>query len=294
MKRLIVLIIVLSAVRAVAQEKIYLYPETQKTTIEGIDTEPPFMEHFKANPDSANGAAILVVPGGGYAHLADKHEGVDVAKFYNQHGFEAFVLHYRLNNAEQKGHRYPDQYNDATTAMRIIKSRAKEMKVDPERVGIIGFSAGGHLTSTVGTMPIPAAKDAKNPLDQYSTRPAFMILMYPVILLNSKFTHKGSAEHLLGKTPDPKMLETLSTNNRVTPLTPPTFMVFSNDDEVVPVENGLAMYEALRKEKVPVDFHIYNQGGHGFGLAQGVPVVGSWPGLSIAWLKHLGYTPKKR
>jgi acetyl esterase/lipase len=279
---------------ALAQEKIYLYPSTQKTTIEGVDAEPPFIEYYKANRDSANGGGILVVPGGGYTHLADKHEGIDVAKFYNERGFDAFVLHYRLNNGEQKGHRYPDQYNDVTTAMRTIKSRAKQWKLDVERIGVIGFSAGGHLTSTLGTMIINGDRSSKNPIEQFSTRPAFMILVYPVIVLNSAHTHKGSAEMLLGKNPNPKMLETLSTNNRVTPQTPPTFIVFSNDDDVVPVENGILMYEALRKEKVPVSFHVFDHGGHGYGMAPGDPVLHAWTRLSVEWLQRLGYKPAKR
>jgi acetyl esterase/lipase len=294
MKKLLFIFLAMNTVATFAQEKIYIYPATQKTMIEGVDTEPPFIEYFNANPDSANGAAILVVPGGGYTHLADKHEGIDVAKFYNQHGFDAFVLHYRLNNGEQKGHRYPDQYNDITTAMRLIKSRAKEWKFSPDKVGVIGFSAGGHLTSTLGTMIMIGEKESKNPLEQFSTRPAFMMLIYPVILLNSKFTHKGSAEMLLGKTPDPKMLEALSTNNRVTPQTPPTFIVFSNDDEVVPVENGILMYEALRKEKIPVSFHVYDHGGHGYGMAPNLPVVHSWTRLSVEWLARLGFEARKR
>jgi acetyl esterase/lipase len=294
MKKLIVVLFVLHSVKVFAQEKIYLYPSTQQTTIEGVDKEPPFIEYHKANPDSVNGTAILVIPGGSYSHLADQHEGVDVAKFYNQHGFEAFVLHYRVNNAGQTGHRYPDQYNDVTTAMRIIKSRAKEWKIDPEKTGVIGFSAGGHLASTLGTMVMPGDRAAKNPADQFSTRPAFMLLIYPVISLNSKYTHKNSAEMLLGKTPDPKMLETMSTNNRVTSQTPPTFIVFSNDDDVVPVENGVMMYEALRKEKIPVSFHVYDHGGHGYGLAPRDPVLHSWTRLSVEWLTRLGYQPKKR
>ncbi len=293
MKKIIIVLFLMNAVTTFAQEKIYIYPSTQNTTIEGVDAEPPFIEYFKANPDSANGAAILVVPGGSYSHLAATHEGSDVAKFYNQFGFGAFVLHYRLNNKEQKGHRYPDQYNDITTAMRLIKSRAKEWKLDPDKVGVIGFSAGGHLTSTLGTMIMIGEKGSKNALEQYSTRPAFMMLIYPVIVLNSKFTHKGSAEMLLGKTPDPKILEALSTNNRVTPQTPPTFIVFSNDDDVVPVENGILMYEALRKQKIPVTFQVFDHGGHGYGMAPDLPVVHSWPQLSVKWLAHLGLKPQK-
>src|SRR5690242_3350979 len=201
----------LTPLSMLAQEKIYLYPSTEKVTIDGFDKEAPYIEYFKANPDSANGSAILVCPGGGYSHLADQHEGVDVAKFYNKHGLDAFVLHYRLNSFDQSGHRFPDQYRDVTTAMRTIKSKAKSLKLDPERIGIIGFSAGGHLASMCATMHLPANKKSKNTLEQWSSRPAFAILIYPVITLSGAPAHRGSAEMLLGKNPDDALVDSLST-----------------------------------------------------------------------------------
>ncbi|MEJ0056618.1 MAG: alpha/beta hydrolase [Bacteroidota bacterium] len=190
MKKLIVILLTLYFVNTHAQEKIFLYPSTQKVTKDDfdMDKEPPYFQVFRALPDSANGSAILICPGGGYGHLADQHEGADVAKFYNDRGFDAFVLHYRLNNQSQQGHRYPAQYNDVTMAMRIIKSRAKEWKIDPDRIGVIGFSAGGHLASTLGTMIKPANKKSSVALEKISSRPAFMMLIYPVISMNSKYT----------------------------------------------------------------------------------------------------------
>ena len=175
MKYCLCLFVIGFAQWSMAQEKIFLYPSSQKVTIDGFekDTSPPYMDYYKANPDSANGSAILICSGGGYQHLADQHEGADVARFYNRNGFSAFVLHYRLNDYKQAGHRFPDQYNDVTTAMRMIKSKAKELKFDPERVGIIGFSAGGHLASMCTTMQLSANKKSKNPLEQWSSRPAF-------------------------------------------------------------------------------------------------------------------------
>ena len=288
------LIFILTTTMSYAQEKIFIYPATEKVTHDGFDKEPPFIEYFKANADSANGSAILVCPGGGYGHLADQHEGADIAKFYNQYGFDAFVLHYRLNNGAQQGHRYPAQYNDVTTAMRLIKSRAKEWKLDPEKIGIIGFSAGGHLASTGGTMIKAANKKSKIILEQWSSRPSFMMLIYPVISLSSKYAHRGSAENLLGKNPDFSLLDSLSTQNRVSAQTPPTFLVHSTDDNAVPPENSVMFYEALRKESIPSSLHIYDHGGHGYGMAPKDKVLNTWPLLSIKWLERQGYRIKNK
>jgi acetyl esterase/lipase len=277
-----------------AQEKIPLYPSTEKVTIDGFekDKEPPYIEYFKAHPDSANGSAILVCPGGGYTHLADQHEGVDVARFYNQYGFDAFVLRYRINSWDQSGHRYPDQYNDVTTAIRIVKSRAREWKIDPERIGIIGFSAGGHLASMGATMHLLSDKKSKKPLEQWSSRPAFAILIYPVIDLAGAAAHSGSREMLLGKNPDRKLIDSLSTHNRVDEHTPPTFLVYSTDDTVVPPENGILFYQALRKHNIKTSLHIFDHGGHGYGMAPTDKVLNTWPWLSVKWLERLGYRIK--
>lgn len=285
-----------AALQSHGQQKIYLYPATEKVTIDGFakDKEPPYIEYFKADPDSANGAAILVCPGGAYTMLADQHEGVDVAKFYNQNGFDAFVLHYRVNDFDQSGHRYPDQYRDVTTAIRIIKSRSKQWKIDPERVGILGFSAGGHLASMCATIHLSANKKSKSPYEQVSSRPAFAILIYPVIALSGASAHNYSREMLLGKNPDNELVDSLSTQNRVDRHTPPAFLVYSTDDDAVPPENGLFFYQALRKNNVSASLHIYDHGGHGYGMAPGDPVLNTWPGLSIAWLKRQGYAIRKK
>ena len=292
MQRVILILLLMDFTNTHAQEKIYLYPSTEKVTKEDIDKEPPFIYYFKALSDSANGSAVLICPGGGYAHLADQHEGNDVATFFNQFGLDAFVLHYRLNTGDQRGHRYPAQYNDVSTAMRLIKSRAKDWKLDPERIGVLGFSAGGHLASTLGTMIKPSDMKSRIPSEKFSTRPAFMVLIYPVISLSTKYAHRGSAEMLLGKNPDFSLLDSLSTNNRVTAQTPPTFLVYSNDDTVVPPENGVLFYEALRKEGVPASLHIYDHGGHGYGMAPKDPVLRTWPTLCVQWLRRMGYLRK--
>src|SRR6185295_4428466 len=294
MKYCLCLLVLFGSFGSEAQDKIFLYPSSQKVTIDGFekDASPPYMDYYKAHPDSANGSTILICPGGGYQHLADQHEGADVAKFYNQKGFHAYVLHYRLNDYKQAGHRFPDQYNDVTTAIRIVKSKAKEQKSDPERVGIIGFSAGGHLASMCTTMQLPANKKSKNPLEQWSSRPAFSILIYPVITLSGKPAHRGSAENLLGKNPDNSLVDSLSTQNRVDAHTPPVFLVYAVDDNAVPPENGILFYEALRKNNIPVSLHVYDHGGHGFGMAPKDPVLNTWPWLSVKWLERMGYKTK--
>src|SRR6266850_6234271 len=281
----------LFSIATLAQEKVFLYPATRKVTIDGLDRdkEPPSIEYFKAAPDSANGSAILLCPGGAYTGLALQHEGTDVARFFNRYGFDVFVLHYRLNNFEQQGHRFPDQYNDVTTAIRLIKSRSKEWKLNPERIGVMGFSAGGHLASMCATMHLPADKKAGEKLEQYSSRPAFAILIYPVIALAGKPAHNYSREMLLGKNPDDSLVDSLSTNRRVNAHTPPTFLVYANDDDGVPPENGILFYQALRENNIPASLLIYDHGGHGFGMAPTDPVLNTWPLLSVKWLKRLGY-----
>jgi acetyl esterase/lipase len=259
-----------------AQEKIYLYPEQKGLHIGGRDkvAEAPFIEHFSA--DRKNGAAVLVIPGGGYTFLAEGHEGRDIAQFFTSQGYDAIVLHYRVNDKGQHGARYPLQYNDATLAMRMVRSKAAGWGLNPEKIGVIGFSAGGHLASCLATMIQPG------------TRPAFAILVYPVISMDTPYKHPGSATMLLGPQPAPGMADSLSTQNRVSAQTVPTMLIHSTDDDVVPVENSLLFYNALRAHHVPATLHIYDHGGHGYGLGVKDPVLNTWPGLCIAWLQGLG------
>lgn len=262
------------------QDKTWLYPSDQKVTIPGFDKEPPSITFFKAR-SAPNGMTILVVPGGGYTHVSWELEGTEIADFYNENGFDCYVLNYRLNNSQQQGHRHPAQYNDVTRAMRIVKSKAK----DPERVGIVGFSAGGHLSSMCATMQLPANKKSGDPVEHFNTRPAFAMLIYPVITFGAK-AHAGSREMLLGKNPDKTMIDSLSTEKQVDEHTPPTFIMYTTDDDVVPVENGILFYEALRAHSVPAEIHIYPKGGHGYGLRN--PQLKAWGPLSVEWIKNLG------
>jgi len=240
-----------------------------------------------------NGAAVVVCPGGGYGGHAMDHEGVQIADWLNKHGITAVVVKYRLGAK----YNHPTPLNDAQRAVRYTRSRAKELKIDPERVGIMGFSAGGHLASTVGTRTTDAG-NASDPIDKFSSRPSFMILMYPVITLKGKFAHNGSRINLLGKTPSDELVDSLCNETQVTKDTPPTFIVHTKEDKVVPVENAMQFYEALTKHKVPAEIHLYEKGRHGLGLAlkdgdRDLPYA-AWSDRCVTWMKNRGILTDKK
>lgn len=215
---------------------------------------------------------VIVCPGGGYQRLAMDHEGDQIGRWLNSIGVAAFVLKYRL------GPRYhhPAMLDDAQQAIRIVRGRAKEFGIAPDRIGIWGFSAGGHLASTAATHFTP------------ETRPDFAILTYPVISFTTKYVHKGSLTALLGKEPDPQIAASLSNETQVTKDTPPTFLVHANDDTGVPPENSILYYMALRNAGVPAEMHIYARGGHGFGLGHTDAALSTWPGRLADWLRVRG------
>lgn len=281
--------LMMTTITVSAQERIDLYPGQPELQIAGGRkvADVPHIEYYKAPADKKNGAGILVCPGGGYTHLATGHEGKDIAEFFNAQGYDAIVLHYRLNNAAQQGSRFPAQYNDVTNAMRLVKSKAASWQINPEKIGVIGFSAGGHLASMLTTMHLPAQTNAGNELEKWSSRPAFSILVYPVISMSESFMHKGSMQNLLGPDASAAMKDSLSTDKRVTAQTPPTMLIHSTDDKTVPVENSLVFYQALKQHKVPASLHVYDHGGHGYGMAPEDAVLNSWPGLCISWLKEV-------
>ncbi len=231
----------------------------------------------------------MICPGGGYQHLAWEKEGVYPAQLFNDNGIDAFVLKYRLNNSKQQGHRYPDQYNDVTTAIRIIRSKAAEWGIDPDKTGVMGFSAGGHLASTAATILQKGDPAAADPLKRIDTRPSFAILIYPVITMDTSFAHRGSRNNLLGNTPDEALVNALSTEKRVSPSTPPVFLIHADDDKSVPSQNSIAFYEALKKNKVKASLYIYDHGGHGFGMAPQDPLLNQWPMQCVQWLKRQGF-----
>ena len=253
-------------------------PDAKGTT----DKDKPTLTILPAPPDKATGAGVVICPGGGYGAVMMTYEGVDAGRWFNTLGVSAFVLNYRHSG---RGYHYPAPLEDAQRALRTIRSRAAEWKLDPHMIGIAGFSAGGHLASTAGTHFDKGNSDAIDPIDRANCRPDFMVLVYPVITLAAPSTHGGSLRNLLGDKPDPKLVENLSNEKQVTSETPPAFLVASSADTVVPAENSVLFFLALRKAKVPAELHVYEKGNHGFGLAQNDPVVGTWTARCADWLR---------
>ncbi len=257
------------------------------------DKDVPSMQVYKAPADRATGSSVVVCPGGGYGGLASDHEGKQVAEWLNSIGVSAFVLKYRL------GPRYhhPAMLNDVSRAVRTVRARAGEWGLDPRRVAVMGFSAGGHLASTIGTHFDAGKPDASDPIERQSSRPDRLILVYPVVALATPYAHGGSARNLLGEHPTRAQLESLSNEMQVTRDTPPTFLAHTNADKGVLAENSMLFALALRKAGVPVELHLFERGQHGLGLGTGSkqhrigpePAFQAWPRLCETWLKGQGF-----
>lgn len=228
--------------------------------------------------------AVIIAPGGSYARLSMNNEGRLPAAYLNSLGIAAFVLRYRLGPA----YHHPIELGDAQRAIRTVRSRAAEWHLAPDRIGIMGFSAGGHLASSASTHAEAGNANAADPIDRVSSRPDFAVLGYPVISLIEPFTHQGSKTNLLGDRPDPALARSLSSETQVTVSTPPTFIYHTNADTVVPVENAVAYFLALRKAGVPAEMHVFRNGPHGSGLAQQDPALAEWPRLLANWLRVSG------
>jgi acetyl esterase/lipase len=254
------------------------------------DKDVPTLTIYRPKSEAATGAAMVVCPGGGYGMLAIDHEGKQVAEWFNSLGITAFVLKYRL------GPRYhhPAMLQDAGRAIRTVRAGAEKWKLDPHRIGIIGFSAGGHLASTAATHFDAGKADADDPIERAGSRPDRAILVYPVIALATPHGHSGSLRNLLGDNPPRELVENLSNERQVTSDTPPTFLAHTNADTGVPAENSLLFALALRKAGVPVELHLFERGQHGLGMGGGTskfkvppePSFGAWPKLCETWLKN--------
>jgi acetyl esterase/lipase len=265
-----------------------LWPQGAPGAQGDTDADKPTLTIYLPPKDKATGTAVVICPGGGYGMLAIDYEGYDIAQWLNSLGVAGFVLKYRHNGT---GYKYPAPLQDAQRAISIVRSHAKEWNLNPYRIGIMGFSAGGHLASTVGTHFKKCVYEAKDYIGQVNCRPDFMILAYPVISFVEPFTHYGSRKNLLGDNPDKNLVESLSNEKQVTSETPPTFLVHGSDDTVVPVENSIYFYLALRKAGIPAEMHIYEHGPHGFGLGkeQGAHgAVSGWPDRCVDWMRGLG------
>lgn len=251
------------------------------------DGDKPTLTIYLPEKEKETGAAVVICPGGGYGHLAMDHEGHQIAQWLNSFGVAGFILQYR-HSRSGAGYGHPAPLQDAQRAVRTVRARAKEWKVNPERIGIIGFSAGGHLASSAGTHFQHRYSDANDSIDKVSCRPDFMILIYPVISFTEPCTHKGSRRNLLGDNPGNELVENMSNERQVTPETPPTLLVHGNDDKVVPSENSVLFYLALRKANVPAEMHIYENGRHGFGLGENFGPVSTWPTRCQDWMRNRG------
>ena len=257
-----------------------LWPDGAPGATGDADADRPGLWVYPAAGQSS-GTAIIICPGGGYGIHAVDHEGVQPARFFNRMGVTAFVLRYRL-----APYRHPIPLNDALRAIRFVRAHAAEYKVEPDRIGIMGFSAGGHLASTALTLYSSAGADAGDPIDGHSSRPSFGILGYPVISFSADFAHRGSARNLLGPDASAEQLAALSSDRNVTKDTPPTFLFHTAEDTGVPPENSLAFFAACRRHGVPAELHVYQQGPHGVGLAPEHPALQSWIGAAGTWLRQ--------
>lgn len=267
-----------------SQEKHLLWPDGAPGAKGDAEHDQPAMFAYLPDPAAANGCGVVVFPGGGYGGLAADHEGHQIGRFFNEFGVAAFVVHYRLGS---RGYHHPTQINDAKRAIRMVRHNAEKFGVDPERLGTMGFSAGGHLCSMTGTLFDLGQPDAEDPIDQPSSRPDFIIPCYPVISMSTEFGHGGSRRNLLGGNfePDSDEAKAVSTELLVKPDSPPAFIFQTDEDKAVPAENAVFFYLALRKHGIPAEMHIYQNGPHGVGLFQGDPILGTWGGHLRDWLR---------
>ena len=272
----------LCAQQSEPQKSVLLWPDGAPGALGNAPSDQPRLLLFLAaeKMEHRTHAGILVLPGGGYSSLSMNEEGLPGVKWLNNLGISAFVLIYRVGPR----YHFPIEFQDASRAMRWIRSHAAEYNVDPHRIGVWGFSAGGHLASTLGTHFDGGNPIAEDAIERTGDRPDFMILTYPVIGPLGKAAESSFA-NLLGEHPNPGVQDDLTNDKHVTSETPPTFLVHADDDKWVMPENSINFYLALRRAGVPAELHIYQRGDHGFGLAQSDPILSTWPDLLANWLR---------
>ena len=266
-------------------QTILLWPGGAPGALGQDDRDKPAITVYMPANTSGPMTAVIIAPGGSYARLSMTNEGRLPANHLNALGIAAFVLRYRLGPQ----YHHPIELGDAQRAIRTVRARAAEWHIAADRIGIMGFSAGGHLASSASTHVDAGALDAADPIDRVSSRPDFAVLAYPVISFIEPWTHQGSKTNLLGEHPDPALARSLSSETQVTASTPPAFIYHTNADTVVPVENAVAYFLALRKAGVPAEMHVFRNGPHGTGLAQQDPALAEWPRLLANWLRVSGF-----
>lgn len=245
----------------------------------------PKLDYYPADEEISNGTAVIICPGGAYWLLAVGHEGAAVAHWFNRLGISAFVLKYRLPSNEIMNDKSVGPLQDAQEAIRMVRRNANEWGIDPDRIGIMGFSAGGHLASTASTHFDENVYEA----DTISARPNFSLLIYPVITMKPEFTHQGSKKNLLGENPSEEQIIRFSNELQVNEDTPPAFLVHSLNDGAVPVQNSINYAMAMKNFLIPCELHIYQHGGHGYGLGRSNDTESYWPDACENWLRVLGF-----
>ena len=249
---------------------------------------PRLLLHRATEPAAAatGRTAVLVCPGGGYGHLAMGHEGQEIAAWFNEVGITVGILDYRHRG---KGYGHPAPLQDAQRGLRQLRAHAADWGLDANRIGVMGFSAGGHLASSLGTHFDGGNADAADGIDRVSCRPDFMILCYPVVALGEPFTHRGSQVNLLGEEASAELVASLSNEKQVSANCPPTFLFHTSEDQAVPVRNSTAFYDALIAANVPAELHVFQKGRHGIGLGRNVPGSSAWPEVCRTWLRVNGW-----
>jgi acetyl esterase/lipase len=243
----------------------------------------PTLTIYSPAVDRPNGTAVIICPGGSYSLLSNQREGVQYANWLSTLGVTSFILKYRL---AEFGHPAPLQ--DVLRAVRVVRSRAAEFKINPDRIGVMGSSAGGHLAASSGTLFDHAAGKTGAAIDAEKARPDFLILMYPVITMKDPAAHAGSRTNLLGSKPTPELLRLMSLEDQVTDNTPPTLLIHTQADRTVPIEHGILFYQALTRAKVPAEMYLFERGEHGMGMRDGLGTASNWSKRAEEWLRARG------
>jgi acetyl esterase/lipase len=281
---LTLVLLVSNAASANPPETILLWPGGAPGALGTTEADKPSLYVYRPTGTHSS-TAVVVVPGGSYESLMLDHEGAQAAHWLNDRGVTAFVLHYRI----APRYSYPAPIQDGQRAIRYVRSHAEEYEVRPDRVGIWGFSAGGHLAASVATHFSPGKAEAVDPVDRASDRPDFAVLAYGVLSMEPDITHPISRRNLLGPNPDLTLVEQFSNEKQVTRDTPPCFLFHTGNDSVVPVENTIRFYIALQRIGIPTELHIFEQGNHGAGLGQNNPQLRRWPDLLQGWMELHGW-----
>ena len=287
---------VIAQVSALPREPVYLWSEKALVTPdrEAVQSERvyavdnPSITPFWPEPALANGAAVVIFPGGGYVRLAIEHEGYDIARWFNQQGVAAFVVKYRMQE-----YGFPAPLLDGLRAVRYVRAHAANWNLDAERIGVLGFSAGGHLAASVATRySFRSAQLTDDPWQNVSARPDFAILGYPVITLEGPDAHAGSRQALLGDNPTPELVRENSLQYQVKAKVPPMFIIHGANDKAVPIGNSLALFAEVQKHNKQSELHIYQTNVHGFGMREGEGTASDWPDALLSWLRHNGWFEK--